>query len=273
MKYHIVPTPKRMPSEINSELRGQANELNREMVGLVKKIGKRDENTYNELFHLFESTSLARLMRLLCNPIDTDEIIIHAEGYPFMIGPSIAGGQYSLTPFQLASYLKKNLLPEHPIIINILACNSATNFMGSNFSRDLSRALTYCFDCRNISVMGYTGYVSVKSNGKFAVSSVLGHSVKGSHAHLDDAKTIYESGELTHQGRQLISDLSHFGFEWAHEYISQMRTEREFIDAAIQRQKKILPRKGNHSIFISPTDYHTSDTTACESMHNAPTIS
>ncbi len=59
--------------------------------------------------------------------------------------------------------------------------------MDSNFSRDLSRALRFCFDHPSNRVIGYTGYVSVKSNVKFAVSLVLGKSVKGSHAGVDEA--------------------------------------------------------------------------------------
>ena len=240
MKYHLVPTSRKISKEIVPNVRIEANALNREMIGLLRKLVKREENTFNELFYLYDASSMQQLKQLLSNSSAElmDEIIIHAEGYPFMIGPSISGGDFSISAFDLASYLKKNVLSVHPIHINLLACNSATNFRGSNFSRDLSRALTYCFNFPDINVIGYTGFVSVRNNAKFAVSSVLGRSIKGSHANLDDAKMIYNSGEVIDCGRQLIGDLSDYGFDWAREYIEKMHTQRTFVDKAILRQTR-----------------------------------
>lgn len=254
MKYHLVPTKKKIPSAIDFDSRVQAVSLNREMLGFLKKLKKRDESNCDKLFYLYDDDSMQHLKNLLANPVDSligDEIIIHAEGMPFIISSSIFGGQYAISAFALARYLKKNILSGYPISINLLSCNSATDFMDSNFARDLSRALTFCFEYPHNRVIGYTGYISVKNNAKFAVSAVLGKSVKGSHASIEDANMIYAAGEEIHRGTQLITSLSDYGFDWAHEYITKMHIEREFVNAAIRRIAR-------HPLFIPPTDLVTS---------------
>ena len=149
---------------------------------------------------------------------EDDELVIHAEGYPFIIGP-LESGPYVLTPFQLASLLNEKKLPNIKLHINLLTCNSATDYHGSNFARDLSIALHAFFRYTHITITGYTGFIEVKSNAKYAVSSVLGRSTKGTHAALDDAKRMYENNVQIFKGKVLIQNFSNMDITWANAFI------------------------------------------------------
>lgn len=231
MKYHAIPTPcpRQLDAALRPDIRHAIHELNRELTNTLQKLTKKMPKQHcNQLFYLHDPRSMDHLVHRLQ---EEDELIIHAEGYPFIIGP-LESGPYVLTPFQLASLLNERKLPNIQLHINLLACNSATDYNGSNFARDLSIALHAFFRYRHITVTGYTGFIEVKSNAKYAVSSVLGRSTKGTHAALDDAKWMYKNNVPIFEGRVLVTNFSDMGTAWANPFIKQTQQERRLIMSA-----------------------------------------
>jgi hypothetical protein len=237
MKYHALPTPspRQLDAALRPDIRHAIHELNRELTSTLQKlIKKTPRQHYNQLFYLHDPRSMDNLVHLLQ---EEDELVIHAEGYPFLIGP-LESGPYVLTPFQLASLLNERKLPNIKLHINLLTCNSATDYNGSNFARDLSIALHSFFRHTQITVTGYTGFIEAKSNAKYAVSSVLGRSTKGTHAALDDAKCIYENNVPIFTGKVLIKNFSDMGIAWADPFIKQTQQERRLIMSTFIPDKK-----------------------------------
>ena len=130
--------------------------------------------------------------------------------------------------------------------IRLLSCNSATDYNGSNFACDTSNALTVFFRYRAISVTGYTGFIEVKSNAKFTVSSVLGRSTKGTHSDLDSARVVYRNGEVCFRNKIMIKTLSMMEYSWAKGYINQTNRERKLIESvqriAVVREPDVVRR-------------------------------
>lgn len=230
MKYHAIPAPRRVTRDIDIHVRHAVNQLTQELIGILDKLTRKGVRDCPTLFYLYDHASMSDLMHRL---VDGDELIIHAEGCPFIIGP-VESGPYTLTPFQLALLLNENKLPDLDINIHLLSCNSATDYHGNNYSSDTSKALSLFFRYQHISVTGYTGFIEVKSNAKFSVSSVLGRSTKGTHSDLNDAKIVYRNGEICFRNKTLIRSLSMMGFSWAEPYIDQTNRERRLIEALKQ---------------------------------------
>ena len=230
MKYHAIPAPRRLTKDIDMHVRHAVNQLKHELISILDKLSRKGSLNYPTLFYLHDHASMSDLMHRL---VDGDELIIHAEGCPFIIGP-VESGPYTLTPFQLALLLNDNKLPDLDINIHLLSCNSATDYHGNNYSSDISKALNLFFRYQHISVTGYTGFIEVKSNAKLSVSSVLGRSTKGTHSDLDDAKIVYRNGEICFRNKTLIRSLSMMGFAWAEPYIDQTNRERRVIEVLQQ---------------------------------------
>jgi len=230
VKYHVVPgvISRQLPLDLQFEVKSAMKDLNKELTHTLDKLAKREPGKHCPMIlHLHDSQSMGILRE---NLVEGDEIILHAEGYPFLIGPTLFG-PYTLTPLDLAQLLHHEKLPDVSININLLSCNSATEYEGSNFAKDLSTFLHVCFHYNKLTISGYTGFVSVKSNAKYAVSSVLGNSKKGTHASLDDAVIRYMNGQVLSQGRAvLIPSLSSIGSSWAGFYTKKTIEDRKLVD-------------------------------------------
>jgi len=235
MKYHAIPAPRRLTKEVDRSIRHAINRLVHELIDTLAKLKKRSDLDCPVLFYLHDHDSMSDLMHRL---IAGDELIVHAEGFPFIIGP-VESGPYMLTPFQLASLLDENRLPDLDINIHLLSCNSATEYYGNNFSSDTSKALHLFFRYQSISVTGFTGFIEVKSNAKYAVSSVLGRSTKGTHSDLESAKVVYKNGQVCFSNRILIKTLSNMSFSWAENHIKQTNLERKLIDVIQKGDDKV----------------------------------
>jgi hypothetical protein len=238
VKYHVVPgvNSRQLPLDLDIEVKFAMKALNKELTNTLSKLVKREPGAHDfRIFHLHDSNSMSILRENLANH---DEIIIHAEGYPFLIGPT-ESGPYTLTPLDLARLLHREKLPDVHVTINLLSCNSATEYQGSNFAKDLSRFLHVYFQYNELIISGYTGFIEVKSNAKYAVSSVLGKSTKGTHASVDDAVMQYRNGEdvVSNAGRTvLIHSLSSIGDSWAGFYARKTLDDRQFVDR-LEQQK------------------------------------
>ena len=267
MKYHAIPTPRYLPKDTSRDVRHSVHHLTQELVSILAKLTKKDRTNCPVLFYLHDRDSMCDLVHRLK---DGDELFIHAEGNPFIIGP-VESGPYVLTPFQLASLLDENRLPDLNINILLLSCNSATDYDGHSFSFDMSKALSIFFRYRAISVTGYTGFIEVKSNAKFSVSSVLGRSTKGTHSDLDSAKIVYKNGQVCFHNKVLIETLSMMGFDWAEPYINQTNRERRLVDTIQQTTTNITPRVARddlslHHFFSSGKNKPTAKLTATASV-------
>lgn len=235
MKYHVVPTPKNLKTIIDPNLQRAVRELNREMLGSVAKLSKHGgSDTSKDLVYLFDRASINKFVSSL---MDGDEIILHAEGQPFTIGP-IELSPYSLRPFQLADMLFSAGLPNATLSITLMSCNSATDFHGSNYARDLCRALYFCFQYSDITVNGYTGFINVKDNGKFSVSKRIGCcSEKKQHYSLAQAQASYHNGVAIGEIKTVIESMSGVVFSWAELELNSLLLERQFIEnKAISKQ-------------------------------------
>lgn len=253
LKYHFIPRPRHLDPSLDKEARARINELTSEMETTLKKLAKKEPNQhFKKLGYLFDPENIHNLKKGLT---DNDELIIHAEGYPFMISPVDESHAYQLTPFQLAAHLDAQRFPDLNVTINLLTCNSATQYEGSNFACDLSNALHKFFRYKNLRVVGYTGFIHVKSNAKYTVSGVLGRSTKGTHASLEDATLMYHNGAIIVQNKLLINDLSNIIFSWASPNIKQLQHERRLV-AAITKEKPHAPclqiRSLSNEHFFAP---------------------
>ena len=230
MKYHLLLSlpPRAFPEYLDFSVKSAMKALNVEMTSTLKKLLKKEHGQHcSTLFHLYSEDSMEQLKKQLK---EHDEILIHGEGYPFLIGPTELG-PYTITAKELAMRLYVANTPDLHIHIKLLTCNSATMYEGSNFARDVSRALTFCFHYNNVSVSGYTGFIEVKSNAKYTVTSSLsGRLSKGEHASLDDAVQTYKNGILLHTGGTvLIKSLSSVGSSWAGFFIQKTMNERREV--------------------------------------------
>ena len=233
MKHHLLLSiPSRLlPAELDFADKSAVKSLNLEMKATLKKLLKNKKEHHDpELYYLFCARSLFNLILKINHD---DEIIIHGEGYPFLVGPNELG-PYTVTAKHLAELIATAMIPDMNLRIQLLTCNSATSYEGSNFARDLSSALYYFYGYKNISVSGYTGFIEVKSNAKYTVTSTLsGRLTKGTHASLSDAVRTYKNGLLIQEGGTvLIESLSGIGDSWAGFFINKTKAEREEVTLA-----------------------------------------
>ena len=233
MKRHLLLSmPSRLlPVDLPVVDKDAVKALNNEMTAtLVKLLKKKQECHDPEMYYLHHSCSLEHLGSQVH---DGDEIIIHGEGYPFLVGPNELG-PFTVTAKHLADIINTAKIPDLNLNLQLLTCNSATSYENSNFARDLSRALYYCYDYKNISVTGYTGFIESKSNAKYTVASTLsGRLTKGTHASLSKAAKTYKNGRLIDAGGiVLIESLSDIGDSWAGFFISKTKAEREEVKLA-----------------------------------------
>jgi molybdopterin converting factor small subunit len=246
MKYHVLPIPEQLFSEElkNAALRKSYNKLKKEMSkSLVKLRRKERDSHYKDILYLYND----RNMNLLINKLKKgDEIVVHGEGNPFVIGleePS----QYDLSAIKLAEKLEKNKLPDIAININLLTCNSASEYKNSgykhseyekfNFAQNCSEALNIFFKYENILITGYTSMIKVNSNAKYTVSSANDRDSKGTHASLEDASMVYKNGKLVKEGR-ILSDLSKEDFSFAQSYIKAANSKKSEMMAKAEKSKK-----------------------------------
>lgn len=230
MKFHVVltPCPRRLSSNISTEFRSSCLEINKELQNTLRKLLKKNPDAhYPKIVCIFDDKSVVDLVG---NIHAGDEIVVHAEGWPFAMGPNEEVPiEYSLRPLQFAALLHSSNLPDIDVNISLLACNSGTEFYGSNFAKDLSLGLNH-FNYQQIKVTGYMGYIDVKSNAKFSVSSVFGRGTKGTHSNLESARIVYTNcGFESFAGRALVTSMTDFGFDWASCHIGKLLEERQFI--------------------------------------------
>lgn len=224
MKYHLLPTPNKFNLQkiegLSKIIKQSATDLISETILAVKKMSKREPNNCSpSIYFLHDEHSMDDLMRKLQAD---DEIIIHGEGQPFVIGLDVPS-PFDIHGQSLAKLFKANQMPDIQINIVLLSCLSASTYAPSadidiNFARDMSKALN-SFGYQNVTVTGYTGFVVVKNSGKYSVSSILEKSTTGTHASLKDAQMVYLNGDTVIEGRILTKDISNKAYDWAQDYI------------------------------------------------------
>ena len=226
MKYHLLPTPNKFALQnidgLSKIIKQSAADLILETVLAVKKMCKREPNNCSpNIYYLYDEQSMDDLMGKLQAD---DEIILHGEGQPFVIGldrPS----PFDIHGQSLAKLFKANKMPDIQINIILLSCLSASTYAPSvdiniNFARDMSKALS-SFGYQNVKVTGYTGFVVVKNGGKYSVSSILEKSTTGTHASLKNAQMVYLNGDAVIEGRILTTNISEIVYGWAQDYIEK----------------------------------------------------
>ncbi|KTD40526.1 hypothetical protein [Legionella parisiensis] len=227
MKYHLLPIPKKLTHQENnnSQLKFAFLDAKRELKNSLTKLCRKEKGEHsNEIFYLYDKENMQKLIKQLN---DGDEIVLHGEGQPFLIGleqPS----DYDLTPFKLAKLLAKNNLPDIDININLLACFSATQYHELNFAHDTSDALFAIFKYEKPRVTGYTGMIKVSGNAKFSVTTEMEKDKRGSHGSLKDACLVYRNGQLIKKGR-ILGDNSHIAYSWAAVYIERARKQNAIV--------------------------------------------
>jgi len=228
MKYHLLPieNPRNRQKIVTDK---EVCDAAKELLGLVSiaitKTNKREQSSsFKEPFFLYDQKSMTTLMSMIENG---DEIILHGEGQPFVIGLEVPCEQYDLNAYKLASLLERYGMPDRNISINLLSCNSGLDYKDAdkkidiNFTRDMSRALHFLFDYNNISVIGYTGFIVDKEKaGKYSVSSGIDNDKgkRSTHASLEEASVEYKQNVEVKTGR-VLGNLANIAFSWASPYI------------------------------------------------------
>jgi hypothetical protein len=274
MKYHLLPISRNLtPDELKDKtLRNDFNALKKEMTDTVKKLDKKEKGMhYKELFYLEDQDSIALLISKL---VDGDEIVLHGEGNPFVIGLNHAS-RFDLSPFRLAEKLATNNLPDIAININLLACDSAVPYREFNYVRDSAAALGIFFDYKNPNFIGYTGMIKVNSNGKYSVSSSHGKCTKGTHARLEDAAVIYNGERLVKQGR-MLSDFTEKDFQFALSYMNESQKGHQKVAQAKaakeMAQMPELKRKESLSFFFQSSNESEEDNEFCSSVESSNSL-
>lgn len=227
MKYHVLPIPKKLtPQEnTNNQLKFVFLDAKRELKNNLTKLCRKEKGMHsNQIFYLYDKENMQTLISQLK---DGDEIVLHGEGQPFLIGleePS----DYDLTPFKLAKLLAKNKLPDIDININLLACFSATQYYELNFAQNTSDALCAIFKYEKPRVTGYTGMIKVSGNAKFSVTTEMEKDKRGTHGSLKDACLVYRNGQLIKNGR-ILGDNSRIAYSWAAAHIERARKENAIV--------------------------------------------
>ena len=232
MKYHILPmeNPRNRDKKGTDEVWRSAHEMNRKTVSAIGSMCKKDKEVYKEPLYLYDERSMRNLMIKLK---DGDELILHGEGQPFVIGLDEPSPDYDLNAYRLAEILNGYGFPKKEINIKLLACHSGSAWeerekgINLNFARDLSRTLYSVFGYTQPKVTGYTGFIVDKeNNGKYSVSAELDTSVKGkrpAHRSLDAAKMVYQEGKpiMTECCNTPLADISNVAYGWADKYIQE----------------------------------------------------
>jgi len=234
MKFHVLIGPKCLTEADleNSALRHSFNEQKKELINTVKHLRKKEPGHHSATpYYLHDEHS----MRQLANDVDEHhaehpiKIILHGDGYPFLVGLETIS-HYSLTPYQVAKRFADALFPKDlNFIIQVITCNSATNFHKINFSKLLSKSLYKAFGFENVVVIGYTGYIHVKNTpGKFSVTTEFIRDRSGTHASLEDASQTYLNGKSIGSGRVLLDlTASDSDYSWAVPFIEQITVENK----------------------------------------------
>ena len=198
---------------------------------------------------------------MMSNLQDGDEISIHGEGHPFIIGPSCGVSPYSLRPFELATLLVSLIPPNKGISITLMTCNSATNFHGSNYAKDLSDAFYHFFRYEDILITGFNAFVVVKKNAKFTAASKIGTKLeKGAHCSLDKAAVTYINGASLIKTDPIIRTMSPIAYSWADDDIRHLDAERKMVDITRPEEETISPKLStfDDSFFSNITEIKSS---------------
>jgi len=122
MKYHVVPMQEETKHDrsLESMIRKTAASLESEALKSIKASTK--ESTNPTLYYLYTEKSMQTLMAKIN---DYDDIILHGEGQPFVIGLA-EESKFDLHPVKLAQLLLDAEMPDYNINITLLACHSAS---------------------------------------------------------------------------------------------------------------------------------------------------
>jgi hypothetical protein len=245
MKYHLLPieNPRNRNKIVTDQKVSQvAKDLLKDVNTVITKTNKKNHKSCcTEPFFLYDQASMAKLFERM---EDGDEIILHGEGQPFLIGLDVPCPAYDLNAYKFASLLHDHQMPDLKMSIALLACNSGLTYervnegMSLNFTRDLSKALHVLYGYQKVSVIGYTGFIVDKEKaGKYSVSAGLDNDKgkRSEHASLEDASVVYEHGVLVKEGRTL-GNLSNVAYSWAQSYIESAHEGNVLVK--VEEQKK-----------------------------------
>ncbi|PJD96047.1 MAG: hypothetical protein CK426_06315 [Legionella sp.] len=243
-QYHLLLTenPKTQNKVVTARdeatLHKVYKEINQSTQKLSQSLAKKNKKSKTELYYLYETKSIETLGQQLK---DGDEILVHAEGFPFCIGLS-EPSSYDLSAYTFATYIgDHNFIPkDKSITLSLLSCNSASLFISAKhnnmpfqFAKDLSKGLSVLYNYHNLFVKGYTGLVVDKGNGKYSVASCLDEDrdqlkIKQTHASLQDAEEIYKNGEVVTAAKKIVAELTVYE-DWATPYIAKAKEGNDLI--------------------------------------------
>lgn len=228
MKYHILPmeASTQRDRELSHEVKQAASDLKDAVKNNINYSNRKNPaSTSPTMYYLYGANAL----QALCHTLkDGDEIILHGEGQPFIMGLA-EPSKYDLTPYKLAECLHHAGIPnDKRITLTLLACNSASDLRTEegddfNFARDTSESLHAVFHYQTMSVTGYTGLVVIKDNGACSVAARIDNHAdkrrknKNPHGSLEASAATYNNGEAVTQ-RRVLSDLSNIAYSWAEKY-------------------------------------------------------
>ena len=216
MKYHLLLSSCTYASSSVSEgCRIEANELRQEMIKTLPKLRKKDASNCIQLYYLRDRSSMDELFKLL-RP--SDSIVVHSEGFPFYIG-FLHTSPYNVTAFEFVELLVSQGMPNIELNIDLLSCNTATNFKGLNFACDTSTAFAVS-GYTDVIVSGYTGYVVVKNNAKYTIAA---NDLNGKKLHcpLEHAKSSFKAGQVSASPLKLMCNFENIVFKWGSDYINK----------------------------------------------------
>ena len=293
--YHFIPGVKRAQQEHLSTVIEGGKPDSKE-VGNYRKSHKEKLDHANLATKMDDKSSRAycleeegELKGVLETIQDGDDIVIHGEGEPFVLGfnePTV----YDLQPHRLLMLLIENGLPrDKHINIDLKSCHSAAECRGMNFARDTSMLLGL-YGYHKISVTGYTGLIIEKPSSKqikfscqadpFPTADIesdpRGVSRKEvretQHSSIENARVIYVSGSVVSQGRRgstnPLSDLNGKPFSWATKYIAEYTKGIEEARKAAPQQAPVVMSRSGYSFLSSPRV--TTELVAPESPSETP---
>jgi len=212
--YHLFLGPENLREHSGLEDDFKKHFLN-EKRNVIKIAKKHKQN----LHYLHDSDSMNDLRHYIENDADEIKLVLHGEGTPFIIGFN-QRSPFDLTAVKFAKLISPYLPRHREIKIDLLSCNSATDFDELNFAQNASLVFS-SLGFPNIEVIGYTGFVVEKSNAKFSVSSEYTKSRKGNHASLKDAARSYQGGVVkTAAAREMTNWNGSIPQDWMGPYIN-----------------------------------------------------